>query len=138
VERKLKRTRNIRIPDNWQEEIDDALQAPDAVTSASGFIRAAIREKLDGVQSAKQMLEIEERQAATLLKLVASIDRLERAMQTQIAFQDAMCKVVLTHLPQPANMQAARELGQERYKKLVDYVAHEMAANGYGNANGHA
>jgi Arc/MetJ-type ribon-helix-helix transcriptional regulator len=135
VERKLKRTRNIRIPDNWQEEIDGVIREPDAVTSASGFIRAAIREKLDRVQTAKEMREIEERQAATFLKILAIIERMERAIQTHIAFQDAFCKVVLTQLPEPTDIQAARQKAQDRYEKIIEHAARQLATNGNGKAN---
>ena len=135
MERKLKRTRNIRIPDNWQEEIDGAIREPDAVTSASGFIRAAIREKLDRVQTAKEMREIEERQAATFLKILAIIERMERAIQTHIAFQDAFCKVVLTQLPEPTDIQAARQKAQDRYEKIIEHAARQLATNGNGKAN---
>ena len=135
MERKLKRTRNIRIPDNWQEEIDGAIREPDAVTSASGFIRTAIREKLDRVQTAKEMREIEERQAATFLKILAIIERMERAIQTHIAFQDAFCKVVLTQLPEPTDIQAARQKAQDRYEKIIEHAARQLATNGKGKAN---
>ena len=135
MERKLKRTRNIRIPDNWQEEIDGAIREPDAVTSASGFIRAAIKEKLDRVQTAKEMREIEERQAATFLKILAIIERMERAIQTHIAFQDAFCKVVLTQLPEPTDIHAARQKAQDRYEKIIEHAARQLATNGNGKAN---
>jgi len=135
VERKLKRTRNIRIPDNWQEEIDGAIREPDAVTSASGFIRTAIREKLDRVQTAKEMREVEDRQAATFLKILAIIERMERAIQTHIAFQDAFCKVVLTQLPEPTDIQAARQKAQDRYEKIIEHAARQLATNGNGKAN---
>ena len=135
MERKLKRTRNIRIPDNWQEEIDGAIREPDAVTSASGFIRAAIREKLDRVQTAKEMREVEDRQAATFLKILAIIERMERAIQTHIAFQDAFCKVVLTQLPEPTDIQAARQKAQDRYEKIIEHAARQLATNGNGKAN---
>ena len=135
MERKLKRTRNIRIPDNWQEEIDGAIREPDAVTSASGFIRTAIREKLDRVQTAKEMREVEERQAATFLKILAIIERMERAIQTHIAFQDAFCKVVLTQLPEPTDIQAARQKAQDRYEKIIEHAARQLATNGNGKAN---
>jgi len=135
VERKLKRTRNIRIPDNWQEEIDGAIREPDAVTSASGFIRTAIREKLDRVQTAKEMREVEDRQAATFLKILAIIERMERAIQTHIAFQDAFCKVVLTQLPEPTDIKAARQKAQDRYEKIIEHAARQLATNGNGKAN---
>jgi len=135
VERKLKRTRNIRIPDNWQEEIDGAIRELDAVTSASGFIRTAIREKLDRVQTAKEMREVEDRQAATFLKILAIIERMERAIQTHIAFQDAFCKVVLTQLPEPTDIQAARQKAQDRYEKIIEHAARQLATNGNGKAN---
>ena len=135
MERKLKRTRNIRIPDNWQEEIDGAIREPDAVTSASGFIRTAIREKLDRVQTAKEMREVEDRQAATFLKILAIIERMERAIQTHIAFQDAFCKVVLTQLPEPTDIQAARQKAQDRYEKIIEHAARQLATNGNGKAN---
>ena len=135
MERKLKRTRNIRIPDNWQEEIDGAIREPDAVTSASGFIRAAIREKLDRVQTAKEMREVEDRQAATFLKILAIIERMERAIQTHIAFQDAFCKVVLTQLPEPTDIQAARQKAQDRYEKIIEHAARQLATNRNGKAN---
>jgi len=135
VERKLKRTRNIRIPDNWQEEIDGAIREPDAVTSASGFIRTAIREKLDRVQTAKEMREVEERQAATFLKILAVIERIEQAVQTEIAFQDAFCKVVLTQLPDPPDIQAARQKAQDRYTKIVEHAAQQLANGNKGKAN---
>ena len=135
MERKLKRTRNIRIPDNWQEEIVGASREPDAVTSASGFIRTAIREKLDRVQTAKEMREVEDRQAATFLKILAIIERMERAIQTHIAFQDAFCKVVLTQLPEPTDIQAARQKAQDRYEKIIEHAARQLATNGNGKAN---
>ena len=135
MERKLKRTRNIRIPDNWQEEIDGVIREPDAVTSASGFIRTAIREKLDRVQTAKEMREVEDRQAATFLKILAIIERMERAIQTHIAFQDAFCKVVLTQLPEPTDIQAARQKAQDRYEKIIEHAARQLATNGNGKAN---
>ena len=135
MERKLKRTRNIRIPDNWQEEIDGAIREPDAVISASGFIRAAIREKLDRVQTAKEMREVEERQAATFLKILAVIERIEQAVQTEIAFQDAFCKVVLTQLPDPPDIQAARQKAQDRYTKIVEHAAQQLANGNKGKAN---
>jgi hypothetical protein len=134
-DQKLKRARNIRIPDGWQQQIDQALAEPEALTCTSGFIRAAIKEKLDRVQTAKEMREIEERQAATFLKILAIIERMERAIQTHIAFQDAFCKVVLTQLPEPTDIQAARQKAQDRYEKIIEHAARQLATNGNGKAN---
>lgn len=133
-----KHSRNIRLPKSWQQAIAEALEQSDAQSSESGFIRAAIKEKLDRVQSAKELREIEERQAATLARIVDTLQRLDRAVQTHLALQDAINKAILTHLPEPANTRAAREIGQQRYAEVIEHAAREMAANGNGNANGHA
>jgi hypothetical protein len=129
-----KHSRNIRIPKDWQHEITAAR----GLSAESVFMRAAIREKLDRVQTAKEMREIEERQAATLAWIVDTLQRLDRAVQTHLALQDAINQAILTHLPEPANMQAAREIGQQRYANVVEHAAREIAGNGNGKADGHA
>jgi hypothetical protein len=128
-------SRNIDVPEEWYLEIAEAVKQPDAPRTIAAWIREATREKLDRVQTAEEMRQIEERQAATSLKILAIIDRIERAVQTQIAFQDALCKVVLSNLPEPANVEAARELGQRRYAKVIEHAARQLATNGNGKAN---
>jgi len=124
------------MPKDWQQEIAEALEQPDAQTE-SGFIRGAIREKLDRVQTAKEMREVEERQAATLARILDTLQRVDRAVQTHLALQDAINQAILTHLPEPADMNDAREIGQRRYANVVEHAARELAANN-GNGNGHA
>ena len=128
-------SRNIDIPEEWYLEIAEAVKQPDAPRTIAAWIREATREKLNRVQTAEEMRQIEERQAATFLKILAIIDRMERAIQTHIAFQDAFCKVVLTQLPEPTDIQAARQKAQDRYEKIIEHAARQLATNGNGKAN---
>ena len=128
-----KHARNIKLPAGWFEEIEEALKEADAPASVSAFMRAGIREKLDRVQSAKELRAVEERQAATLARIVEVVSRLEKAVQTHLALQDAFVKAILTHLPEPADMSEARRVGQARYGKVVEHAAGQLA----GKVNGH-
>jgi hypothetical protein len=85
-----KHARNIQIPEEWLGLIGEALKQPDAPDSVSAWIRSAMKEKLDRVQTAKEMREIEERQAATLTQILDILRRVDRAVQTHLALQDAI------------------------------------------------
>jgi len=126
------------MPEEWHGRIVEALRQPDAPDTEASWLRQAVKEKLDRIQTAKEMREIEERQAAMLTRILDTLHRLDRAVQTHLALQDAINKAILTHLPEPADMNDARLLGQRRYSKVVEHAAREMAANGDGKANGHA
>jgi len=113
------------MPKEWQAEILEALKQPDAPASVAAFIRGAIREKLDSAENRKAFEEFEERVAATFSRLTDILDRQERSLQsvqTHLALQETINKLILTCLPEPANTQAARKIGQERYARAVEFT----------------
>ena len=118
--------RTLEMPEEWRGRISQALQQPDAPATEAAWLRAAIAEKLENAQNAKELREMEERTAATLARVVDTLDRLQQSVQSiqaQLALQDTINKLVLTYLPEPANMHAAQEIGQRRYARAAQFTS---------------
>ena len=117
--------RTIDMPEEWRDRISQAVQQLDPPTTEAAWFREAVADKLERTQNAQELREMEERMAATLARVVDSLDHLQRAVQSiqaQLTLQDTINKQTLSYLPEPSDAQAAREIGQARYAKAVQFT----------------
>jgi hypothetical protein len=118
--------RTIDMPEEWRDRISQAVQQLDPPTTEAAWFREAVAEKLERDQNAKELRKMEERMAATLGRVVDTLDHLQRAVQSiqaQLTLQDTINKQTLSYLPEPADAQTAREIGQARYAKAVQFTS---------------
>jgi hypothetical protein len=116
-----------RVSTQDQVEIEQAAKVR-GYSSPSAFIRAAIRNELQGRQ---EVTAIEERIGASFERLSNENVRLGRAFQALFALVDALSKTVLTCIPEPpldAKPQAVA-LARERYHRLIKSAGLGMSSD---------
>ena len=97
--------------------------------SASAFIRAAIRNEMNG---RAEWTDFEQRLAAGAERTNEEILRIVRGQQAALALLDALTKTVLTCIPEPpadARTQAIAR-ARERYDRLIKSAGRAMAGDG--------
>ena len=98
--------------------------------SPSAFIRAAIRNEMDG---RAEWTDFEQRLGAGVDRTNDEIVRIGRGQQAVMALLDALTKTVLTCIPEPpldARTQAVAR-ARERYDRLIKSAGRAMAGDGH-------
>jgi Arc/MetJ-type ribon-helix-helix transcriptional regulator len=117
----------VRLAVEEQRRIEEA-----AVTrgyaNASAFIRAAIRNELDG---RAELTGTEERVGAGFDRVSKDIFRVGRGQQALYAIVDSLVKTVLTCVPEPPpeSRQQAIARAKERYDRLVKCAGQSMSGD---------
>src|SRR5437870_4045021 len=89
--------RNIRLPDPLRQRIKEEMKRR-RYPSSSAFIRAAIENELDS----RSADAIEQRMTDTLQRIARELRSLSTALQAQFALIDALARVILHCIPEPA------------------------------------
>jgi Arc/MetJ-type ribon-helix-helix transcriptional regulator len=108
--------RNIRLPDPLRQRIEEEIKRR-GYPSSSAFIRAAIENELDS----RSADAIEQRMTDTLNRITRELRGLSTALQAQFALIDAIARVILHCIPEPApevRDQAAAQ-AKLRYQRLL-------------------
>jgi Arc/MetJ-type ribon-helix-helix transcriptional regulator len=131
MERRTTRARDarigVRVSVQDQHEIEETARAR-GYSSPSAFIRMAIRNELHGRE---ELTGIEERISGSFERLSNENFRLSRTLQALFALVDALCKAVLTCIPEPpaeAKPQAVA-LARERYHRLIKSAGAAMSGD---------
>jgi len=114
----------IRLNESEQHEISKATKAQ-GYSSPSAFVRAAIRNELDG---RPELTGTEQRLAAGFDRVIHEVFRVGRGQQALFALLDALTKTVLTCVPEPpadARPQAVAR-ARERYDRLMKSAGRGM------------
>ena len=117
----------VRLSREDRSRIDEVGKAR-GYTNPSAFIRAAIRNELNGRE---EMTGTEERIAGGFDRVARDIFRVGRGQQAFYALFDAFAKVVLTCVPEPppdARQQAIAR-AKERYDRLVKSAGQNMSGD---------
>ena len=106
----------FRITKEEQCQIEDAAKAK-GYANPSAFIRAAIRNEMDG---RAELSGTEERIAAGFDRVSKDVFRVGRAQQAMFALFDAYVKVMLTCVPDPPSDASAHAVAvaKGRYERL--------------------
>jgi Arc/MetJ-type ribon-helix-helix transcriptional regulator len=114
----------IRLNKAEQGEISTATKAR-GYSSPSAFVRAAIRNELDG---RPELMGAEQRLAAGFDRVIHEVFRVGRGQQALFALVDALTKTILTCVPEPPSdaRQQAVALGRERYDRLMKSAGRAM------------
>ena len=121
--------RNLRLPDALAKRIAEEARKRRFASSAA-LIRAAIQNELDGRRAVQD--DAEARVAATLDRLARQIRSLSNAQQAQFAFTDALARVLLHCLPEPASDVHDQCLAKarDRHRRLLKMAAVSMKGDG--------
>ena len=118
----------VRLSESEERAVREAAKAK-GYTSPSAFIRAAIRNEMDG---RSEWTDFEQRLAAGLGRTNEDVARIVRGQQAALALLDALIKTVLTCIPEPPvdarNQAVAR--ARERYDRLIKSAGRAMAGDG--------
>lgn len=118
----------VRLSESEERAVREAAKAK-GYTSPSAFIRAAIRNEMDG---RSEWTDCEQRLAAGLDRTNEDVARIVRGQQAVLALLDALTKTVLTCIPEPPldarNQAVAR--ARERYDRLIKSAGRAMAGDG--------
>jgi Arc/MetJ-type ribon-helix-helix transcriptional regulator len=118
---------SIRLAREDQRKVEEAT-ADRGYTNTTAFIRAAIRNELNG---RAEVTGIEERIAAGFDRVSEEIFRVGRGHQALFALFDAFAKAVLTCVPEPpldARPQAVAR-AKERYERLIIAAGQNMSGD---------
>jgi Arc/MetJ-type ribon-helix-helix transcriptional regulator len=114
----------VRFNQTEQRQIEAATKAG-GYSSPSAFVRAAIRNELDG---RPELMGAEQRLAAGFDRVIHEVFRVGRGQQALFALIDALTKTMLTCVPEPpsdARPQAVAR-GRERYDRLMKSAGRAM------------
>lgn len=118
---------SIRISREMKSSVDAACE--DARIAFADFIRAAIREKLEGADGTREHIEAAvEPMVVTLERLQRRLDKMAVAQQTVVAQQDMQAKLFLRYFAEPVGRdaeEALRTIG-ERYERYNAAVAESL------------
>jgi len=117
----------VRLTREEQRQVDEASKTK-GYASPSAFIRAAIRNELDG---RAELTGTDERMGAGFDRVSRDIFRVGRGQQALFALVDAFAKAVLTCVPEPppeARPQAIAR-ARDRYDKLVKAAGQAMSGD---------
>ncbi len=108
-----------------QCQLEDAAKAK-GYTNPSAFIRAAIRNEIDG---RAELSGTEQRIAAGFDRVSKDVFRVGRAQQAMFALFDAYVKVMLTCVPEPPSDASAQAvaIAKGRYERLVKAAGQAMS-----------
>ena len=114
----------IRLNEAEQREISTATKER-GYSSPSAFVRAAIRNELDG---RPELMGSEQRLAAGFDRVIHEVFRVGRGQQALFALVDALTKTILTCVPEPPSdaRQQAVARGRERYDRLMKSAGRAM------------
>jgi Arc/MetJ-type ribon-helix-helix transcriptional regulator len=114
----------IRLNEAEQREISTATKER-GYSSPSAFVRAAIRNELDG---RPELMGAEQRLAAGFDRVIHEVFRVGRGQQALFALVDALTKTLLTCVPEPPSdaRQQAVARGRERYDRLMKSAGRAM------------
>jgi Arc/MetJ-type ribon-helix-helix transcriptional regulator len=118
----------VRLSESEEKAVREAAQAK-GYSSPSAFIRAAIRNEMDG---RAEWTEFEQRLAAGIDRTNEAIARISRGQNAVLALLDALTKTVLTCIPEPpldARTQAVAR-ARERYDRLIKSAGRSLAGDG--------
>jgi Arc/MetJ-type ribon-helix-helix transcriptional regulator len=117
----------VRLTREDQRQLEEAAKTR-GYANPSAFIRAAIRNELDG---RAELTGAEERIAGGFDRVSREIFRVGRGQQAMFAILDAFAKAVLTCVPEPlpeARPQAIAR-AKERYNRLVKSAGQAMSGD---------
>ena len=117
----------VRLSREEQHQVEEAAKTR-GYASPSAFIRAAIRNELNG---RAELTGTEERMAGGFDRVSRNIFRVDRGQQALFALVDAFAKAVLTCVPEPppdARPQAVAR-ARERYDRLVKAAGQAMSGD---------
>ena len=118
----------VRLSESEEKAVREAAKAK-GYTSPSAFIRAAIRNEMNG---SCEWTDFEQRLSAGVDRTNQEIARIARGQQAALALLDALTKTVLTCVPEPpvdARTQAVAR-ARERYDRLIKSAGRSMAGDG--------
>src|SRR5580704_16165682 len=117
----------VRLTREEQHQVEEVAKTR-GYTNPSAFIRAAIRNELDG---RGELTGTDERMGAGFDRVSHDIFRVGRGQQALFALVDAFAKALLTCVPEPppeARSQAIA-LARDRYDKLVKAAGQAMSGD---------
>lgn len=117
----------VRLTKQDQHQVEDAAKSR-GYANASAFIRAAIRNELDG---RAELTGTEERIAAGFDRVSRDIFRVGRGQQALFSLVDALAKALLGCLPEPPPEARPQALARakERYARLVKAAGQAMSGD---------
>jgi Arc/MetJ-type ribon-helix-helix transcriptional regulator len=119
--------RNVRMSVEMEKQIKGAVEDR-GLGSVTSFIRLAIQNELQRVETDKRLEALEERLAATLARQAEGARKLASGQQAVIALVDSLSKVVLTCVPEPepAALNRAVAVARDRYQKFLKSAASSL------------
>ena len=117
----------VRLTREEQHQVEEAAKTK-GYANPSAFIRAAIRNELDG---RAELTGTEERIASGFDRVSRDIFRVDRGQQAMFALLDAFAKAILACVPEPppeARPQAIAR-AKERYDRLVKAAGQSMSGD---------
>jgi Arc/MetJ-type ribon-helix-helix transcriptional regulator len=119
----------VRLSESEEKAVRETAKAR-GYTSPSAFIRAAIRNEMNGPG---EWTEFEQRVSSGIERTNEEVARIGRGQQAALALLDALTKTVLTCVPEPPpdarNQAVAR--ARERYDRLIKTAGRTMAGDGH-------
>lgn len=117
--------RSVRMNDKLDGRLQAAVKDRGFATP-SDFIRSAVEEALNEDEG---LVGMEERIAASCVRINKDIYRVMRAQQALFAFVDAFVKAFLTCMPEPPSQVKAQAIAcaKERYDRLVKSAGKGMS-----------
>ena len=115
----------VRLTREEQHQVEEAAKSR-GYANPSAFIRAAIRNELDG---RAELTGTDERIGAGFDRVSRDIFRVGRGQQALYSLLDAFAKAILTCVPEPppdARLQAVAR-AKERYERLVKAAGQAMS-----------
>jgi Arc/MetJ-type ribon-helix-helix transcriptional regulator len=122
---KQSRLRGVRVSEALDRQLEQAVRHR-GFSNASAFIRAAIEKELNGTGSVDS--QAEERIAASFDRISRELRKLANAQQALFAFTDALARVFLHCIPEPAAGSHEQSLARakERHHRLLKMAALSM------------
>ena len=118
----------IRLPDELAQHVRQAAQER-GFSTPRAFIRDALRNELASRPQGGE--EVEKRLAASFERVTRELRKLGTAQQAQFALTDALAKVILVCVPEPAGetVDQARSRARLRYDRFLKSVAKAMTGD---------
>ena len=117
----------VRLTREEQHQVEEAAKTR-GYANSSAFLRAAIRNELDG---RAELTGTDERIGAGFDRVSRDIFRVGRGQQALYSLLDAFAKAILTCVPEPppdARLQAVAR-AKERYERLVKAAGQAMSVD---------
>jgi predicted transcriptional regulator len=130
-----RRTRvTVRLSDD-EHKLVKQIAKDRAYLSPTAFIRAAIRNEINGRDGA--LSEAELRIAAGLERASREIVRVQRAQQALFAVMDTLVKTFLTCVPEPPRDAVSQSIARarERYERFVKSAGQAMVGDSHAAMN---